>query len=226
MSLEAEGNLPTVSPTGPLRPAFPVWGLFGRSLLYVVGQVLVIPAPWAATGYYRFLCEQVALPDGRRLRFSGQPADIWYVFIGLAVLGWLHNVHHAGVSGAVTLATILLTFPVLRWFCGNVRTEDGQLKLSFDGEALAWLGWNLLLFVSILTIIGWAWVLRAMVQRICRNTSGTVSFTFTATGPAILGHALLLILMCVFILPIPWATRWYADWFASQFSVVAPSAAG
>lgn len=226
MSLESEGRLPTVSPSGPLRPDLPVWGLFGRALLYVIGQVLIVPAPWTVTGFYRFLAEHVSLPDGRRLRFAGQPGDIWYFLIGLAVLGWLHNVHNAGVSGAVTLATILLTVPVLRWFCASLRTDDGQLKLSFDGEALAYLGWNILLVVSLLTIVGWAWVLKATMQWMCRNTSGTVRFTFNATGLSILGHALLLVLMCVFIIPIPWAMRWYANWFASQFSMVAPNAAG
>ena len=67
-------------------PSFPVWGLFDRGLLYVVGQVLVVPAPWTTTGFYRFLCEHVCLPDGRRLRFAGEPGDIWYILIGLAVL--------------------------------------------------------------------------------------------------------------------------------------------
>jgi hypothetical protein len=226
MSLEFDGRLPIAPPSGPLRPDFPVWGLFGRAMLYVIGQVMIIPAPWTVTGFYRFLCEHVSLPDGRRLRFAGQPVDIWYILIGLAVLGWLHNVQHAGVSGAVTLATILLTVPVLRWFCANVRTEDGQLRLSFDGETLAYLGWNILLIVSLLTIIGWAWVLKATMQWMCRNTSGTIRITFSATGVSILGHALLLVVMCVFVIPIPWAIRWYANWFASQFSVVAPNAAG
>ena len=114
----------------------------------------------------------------------------------------------------------------MRWLCASVRTEDGRLSISFNVEALAWLGWRILLIVSLLTIIGWAWVLKAMMQWICRNIGATAGFTFTATGPAILGHALLLILMFVFILPIPWAMRWYADWFARQFSAVAPSAAG
>ncbi len=226
MTFQSEGRVPSPSSIGPLRPDFPVWGLFGRALLYVIGQMLIIPAPWTVTGFYRFLCEHVSLPDGRRLRFAGQPADIWYILIGLAALGWLHNVHHAGVSGAVTLATILLSFPVLRWFCASVRTEDGSIRLSFDGETLAFLGWNILLVVSVLTVIGWAWVLRAMMQWMCRNTSGTVGFTFNATGLAILGRVCLLRLMFVLIIPIPWAMRWYANWFASQFSVVAPNAAG
>ena len=226
MTLESEGRLPGVSLSGPLRPDFPVWGLFGRALLYAIGQVLIVPAPWTTTGFYRFLCKHVSLPDGRRLLFAGQPGDIWYILIGLAVLGWLHNVHHAGVSAAVTLATIALTVPVLRWFCANVRTEDGQLRITFDGEALAYLGWNLLFIVSLLTIIGWAWVLKAMLQWICRNIRGSVGFTFNASGLAILGHGFLLCLMCVFIIPIPWAMRWYADWFASQFSAAQPNAAG
>ncbi len=226
MTLESEGHQPSLSSAGPLRPDFPVWGLFGRALLYLVGQILIVPAPWTVTGFYRFVCQHISLPDGRSLRFTGQPADIWYILIGLAILVWLHNVHHAGVIGAVTLATILLTMPVLRWFCANLSTEDGQFKLSFDGETLAWLGWNVLLAVSVLTVIGWAWVLKAMMQWICRNIRGTVRLTFNATGLSILGHGLLLALMCVFVIPIPWAVRWYADWFASQFSVSAPNTVG
>lgn len=64
------------------------------------------------------------------------------------------------------------------------------------------------------------------MQWICRNISGTVDFTFNATGLAILGRVLLLILMFALIIPIPWAIRWYANWFASQFAVAAPNAAG
>ncbi len=226
MNTGSEASLPGAPAIAPLHPSFPVWGLFGRSLLYIVGQILVVPAPWTATGYYRFLSEQVALPDGRRIRFSGQPGDIWYIFVGLALLGWLHNINHAGVTAAVILGTALLTVPVVRWFCANLRTEDGTLQLSFDGEALAYLGWSILFLVSLVTVIGWAWVIKATMQWICRNVSGTVGFTFSATGPAILGRTVLLILMCVLILPIPWVMRWYADWFAAQFSVVAPTAAG
>jgi len=54
MTMESEGYLARVSSTGPLRPDFPVWGLFGRALLYVIGQVVIVAAPWTATGFYRF----------------------------------------------------------------------------------------------------------------------------------------------------------------------------
>lgn len=163
MALQSDGRLPSVSPTGPLRPSFPVWGLLGRGLLYIIGQLLVIPAPWTTTELYRFLCEHVSLPDGQRLHFAGRPGDIWYILVGLAVLGWLHQVHHAGVSGAATLVTVFIMVPVLRWFCANVRTGDDKLRLSFTGEVLAYVGWNILFIVSFVTIIGWAWVAKAMM---------------------------------------------------------------
>ncbi|MDB5490125.1 MAG: hypothetical protein JWQ58_3840 [Reyranella sp.] len=223
MTLESGGRLPALSPTGPLRPSFPVWGLFGRWLLLIIGQILIVPAPWTTTGFYRFLCDHVALPDGRRLRFAGQPGDIWYFLVGLAALGWLHQSQHAGASAVATLATAFITVPVLRWFCANVRTEDDRLRLSFDGEVLAFVGWNILLIVSVITIVGWAWVLKAMIQWLCANIRGTVSFTFSATGLSVLGHSLLMVLLCILIIPIPWALRWYADWFASQFSAVEPT---
>jgi hypothetical protein len=226
MTSETYGRPPSVSPNGPLRPSFPVWELFGRSLLLLIGQILIVPAPWTTTGFYRFLCRHVALPDGRQLRFAGQPGDIWYIIVGMAVMVWVHQLRVAWASPLATLATWVLTVYVMRWFCANLRTEDDRLRLSFNGEVLAFVGWNILFVVSLITIIGWAWVLKAMMKWLCSNVRGTVGFTFDATGLAILGHTLLLILMCAFIIPIPWALQWYSNWFASQISVVSPSAAG
>lgn len=219
MTLETDGRLPGVARTGTLRASVPVWPLFGRWLLLIIGQVLVIPAPWTTTGFYKFLCEHIALPDGRRLRFAGQPGDIWYVLVGLAAMTWFHQLPYSWASLAASLATWFLMVPLLRWFCASLRTEDDRLRLSFDGEALAFVGWNILFIVSIITIVGWAWVLRAMIQWLCRNVRGTAAFTFNATGLSVLGHTLLMALLCMFIIPIPWALRWYIEWFASEFSV-------
>src|SRR5262249_52480871 len=46
-----------------------VWGLFWRWLLVVLGNFVVIPAPWTATALYRYFGENTWLPDGRRLTF-------------------------------------------------------------------------------------------------------------------------------------------------------------
>src|SRR5882724_13701011 len=64
---------------------FGTWALFGRFLLYIVGVLLVIPAPWVVTGIYRWFVERLRVPQRPNLRFTGQPGDIWYVFIILAL---------------------------------------------------------------------------------------------------------------------------------------------
>jgi hypothetical protein len=81
---------------GPLIPVIPVWGLFWRSLVLILGVVLIIPAPWVGPWFYKWLCERVSLPDGRALTFSGKPRDIWYVFVGWGALMWIGQLKHGG----------------------------------------------------------------------------------------------------------------------------------
>jgi len=205
----------TLSPAGGLIATLPVWGLFGRCLLLTIGSLLVIPAPWTGTAFYRYVGKQTALPDGRRLTFSGQPRDIWPVFVGIAILGWAGLVLHFGNLLAMPFSWAL-TVLIIRWFCAKLGSEDGSVKLAFNGGIWNYIGWSLLLYLSFFTIIGWAWVIRLMMRWICQNVSGTVRFDFHGTGLAILGRTLLLGLLSIFIIPIPWLTRWYMVWFISQ----------
>jgi hypothetical protein len=231
------GGATGASPTGALSAALPVWGLFGRALLVLIGSVLIIPSPWTGTAFYRWLCERVVLPDGRPLKFTGKPGDIWYVFVLWSLTIWVGQLPSGDGDGElmpmllwrlpvmfVQLSFILLEWilPVLllRWVCKNATTEDGSLRLSFEGGFLPYIGWNLLLIVSFITIIGWAWVAKFMMQWICRNVRGTTSFEFTGTGLAILWRTLVVGLLSVLIIPIPWMMQWYTRWMISQVAVV------
>ena len=227
MSLGTDDRARGPSSVGALRPALPIWELLGRFLLLLIGQILVVPSPWTGTSFYRLLSEHTALPDGKRLKFAGQAGDIWYVFVGMALVVWLRPIiQHAelpqylgylGMPLSWVLAVLLM-----KWFCANVRSEDGQLKLSFDGGYWAYVGWNVLLIVSLMTIVGWAWVLKFMMQWVCRNVRGSASFDFTATGWEILWRTFAFGFACIFIIPIPWMIRWYKTWFISQISVGPP----
>jgi hypothetical protein len=228
--------------TGPLHSVIPVWGLFWRAVVTAIGIVLVIPAPWVGPWFYKWLCERVSLPDGRPLTFSGKPGDIWYVFVLLGAVFWIGLIdkpgdisHVFGVSGAtiwievdkyggyVQLATMFLSWILavllLKWLCAHASTADGRLKLSFEGGYLPYIGWNILLALSALTIIGWAWVLKYMLRWICRNVRGTAEFAFTGTGLAILWRTLVVGLLSILIIPIPWMVRWYTRWIISQVAV-------
>ena len=205
-------------PTGPLQPSLPIWGLLGRILLYALGLVFIIPSPWTTTMLYDFLCRHVVLANGKRFKFTGQPADIWPVLVGVAVLFWLQQIHQTWATVIGMLGSWVLMVLVIRWFCSKLTTEDDSMKLSFVGEIAAYVGWNILLIVSFVTIIGWAWVAKAMVQWMCRNVTGNVRFEFNATGLEILWRSFAFALLGIFIVPIPWLMRWWVNWFISQFS--------
>jgi hypothetical protein len=206
------------APTQALSSSLPVWGFFGRGLLAAIGVLLIVPSPWTVTSFYRWLCERIALPDGMRLNFAGKPGDIWYIFIAVSAAAWVGQIRYWGL---VTLPlSWILGVQVLKWFCANLRSADGRLKLSFEGGYWKYIGWNLLLIVSFVTIIGWAWVVKFMMQWICQNVRGTTRFEFTATGLSILGRTLGVVLASIFVIPIPWVLRWYTSWLISQVSVI------
>jgi hypothetical protein len=219
------------APTGALNATLPVWGLFGRALLVMIGFLLIIPSPWTGTAFYKWLCERVALPDGRPLKFTGKPGDIWYVFIAWSIATWIGQFPYGDsdrfqFAGLIAIPlSWILTVLLLKWVCANVTTEDGSLKLTFEGGYLPYIGWNILLVLSVFTIIGWAWVAKFMMRWICRNVRGTVGFDFTATGLAILWRTLVSVLLTVLIIPIPWMMRWLTRWMISQVSVVKADAA-
>ena len=220
-SVAVRASMPASGPAiGPLHAAIPVWGLVWRSVLVFLGDLLIIPAPWASTWFYKWLCERVSLPDGRPLTFSGRAGDIWYVFIAWSVLPMI-----GGQFGWYSVpVTILLwwifTVMVLKWFCAHASTADGSLKLSFEGGYLPYIGWNILLLLSVFTIVGGAWVMKYMLRWICRNIRGTAEFAFTGTGLAILWRGLVFALLSILIIPIPWMARWYMRWMISQVAVV------
>src|SRR5664279_6461793 len=63
---------------GALSIDLPLWALFGRFLLLTIGYLLVIPAPWVATGFYRWMGSRTEVPGRPDFAFTGEPGDIWY----------------------------------------------------------------------------------------------------------------------------------------------------
>src|SRR5579871_1094199 len=205
-------------PTDRLRAQLGVWGLFWRTFLVIIGNFVVIPAPWTATAVYRYFAQNTWLPDGRRLTFAGKAGDIWYVFIGLAGLGLLGQITQWAPLITLPLSACL-NYLVFRWLCQKVGSEDGSVKLAFTGGFWGYVGWNVLIFLSIMTIIGWAWVLKFFMRWACRKISGTVNFDFVGTGWGILWRTLVFSLASVFVIPFPWLLRWYSVWLLRQVRV-------
>ena len=205
---------------GAVSADLPVWSLLGHSLVYVIGIALVIPAPWAATWFNRWLVSRVRVPGRPNLEFTGNVGDIWYVFVALGLLIYIEQISvYAQLVGIVVQA--FLGWMVIRWIASRLSSNGQPLPVSFNGDVWAYIGWQVLMMLSFITIIGWAWVATAWTRWICRNISGTRrEVIFNASGLDVLWRTLVFAIACVFIIPIPWMLRWYASWYMSQFALV------
>jgi len=144
----------------------------------------------------------------------------WYFgFIVLAII--------VGVIGSRPLGNLLgiaqaaLYWLLLRWLIANLASNGQPLGLSFSGSFWAYLGWTLLFGISVLTIIGWAWVYAAQMRWICRNIQGTHrQVVFNGTGLEYLWRVVVALLLSSLVIPIPWVWRWLLRWQASQTELV------
>jgi hypothetical protein len=110
---------------------------------------------------------------------------------------------------------------VLRWVVANISADGRPLGLSFRGSAWAYLGWFVFYMVSIITIIGWAWVMTAWLRWMAGNIAGTRrAVVFNGSGWGVLWRSIVFSLACGLIIPIPWVLAWYVRWYVSQFAVV------
>ena len=66
-----------------------IWDFLWRSLVFVIGIVLVIPAPWVATWFYRWIVSRLYVPGRPNFAFTGQVGDIWYVFVAIGILTYV-----------------------------------------------------------------------------------------------------------------------------------------
>ncbi len=201
--------------------------LFGRYFFAFLASILVIPAPWMAAWFSKWFVDQTKVDDGTQLTFEGQGGEIWLPTMLIILLGWFGNLPWPEVAPpGLAMARPLLLLPinillyllVFRWLVASVRL-NGNGRISFVGSYWPYLGYYLFYVVSIVSIVGWAWVLAAWVRWQCRNVAGDASFTFSGKGHEILWRCVVTMLACLLVIPIPWVSVWLTRWFLSQVSI-------
>jgi hypothetical protein len=205
---------------GPLSIDLPLWSYLGRVLLYVIGFTFVVPAPWTGTSLYRWTIPRLHVPGRPNMAFTGQVGDVWWAFVLMALSGY------AGLYGGYIQLLMIplqgfLSWMLLRWLVSRLSSNGQPLPLAFNGSVATFIGWQVLLTVSFITIIGGAWVATAWTRWICRNIEGTRrEIVFKASGLDLLWRTIVFAIACCFIIPIPWAIRWVTQWYVSQFELV------
>lgn len=203
---------------GSLSVDFGILDFTWRTLVMLIGSCFIIPIPWLFVWYTQWIVSCVKVPGRPNLSFTGSAMAIVPWFFGFIVLAIV--VGYTGIqilSTALYIVQIVLYWMLLKWMVANIASNAQPLGLSFTGSVLAYIGWNLLFAVSIITIIGWAWVAAAQLRWTYRNIQGTRrEIIFRGSGLGILWRGIVAAILCGFIIPIPWVYRWIMNWFASQ----------
>ncbi|NPU67923.1 DUF4339 domain-containing protein [Bradyrhizobium sp. 83012] len=209
------------APAGAVSIKLGTWSYLGWTLLYVIGQFLIVITPWTAVYLYRYVVERISVPGRPNLSFIGQPLEIWYVFVGMGVLTYVGMSDQPIIKLAAVIAQAFLGWMVMRWVLSRIASNGEPLPIRFEGSPVVYFAWYLALIVSVVTIVGWAWVAAAWMRWICRNIQGTRrEVVFNGTGLQVLWRTLVFVLGSSVIIPIPWLLRWYSAWYISQFALV------
>ena len=211
---------------GPLSIDFGILEFVWRSLVFVIGCVLIIPLPWVLVWYIKWIVPCVRVPGRPNLSFAGTAMSTvpWYfgvlvLAVAVGMIGSLAGID--GLSNLLTIAQVVLYWLFLKWFIANLASNEQPLGLSFSGSFLSYLGWAILAGISVITVIGWAWVYAAWMRWFCRNIQGTRrEVRFLGSGLEFLWRAIVALFASAFIIPIPWVYRWMSQWLASQTVLV------
>jgi hypothetical protein len=189
-----------------------------RTLVMLIGSCFVIPVPWLFVWYTKWIVSCVKVQGRPNLSFTGNAMAIVPWFFGLIVLAIaLGFVGSQLLSNLLFIVQIVLYWLLIKWIVANLASNGQPLGLSFSGSVWAYIGWNLLFAISIITIIGWAWVAAAQMRWFCRSIEGTRrEILFKGSGLDILWRGIVAAILCSLIIPIPWVYRWIMNWFASQ----------
>lgn len=197
----------------------------GWGLLATVAGMLVIPAAWGAVALYRWLVRNLSFSDGTQASFEGRGGEVWGYFVLAMLLGVVPELSRVvkepsarvfvwfGLQIAIFPISAAVGIKIIRWFFSSIRLSCGT-SLNFKGTYGAYLGWVVLVFLSIFTIIGWAWASVAMLRWLCVNIeAGENQLVFNGNGWGLLWRSLLAGLASCLIIPIPWMVVWIVRWF-------------
>jgi hypothetical protein len=201
--------------------------LLGWMLLSILAILTIVPIAWVMAATARWFCRNLRFGDGAVATFHGEGKEIlgWSVLYSLIVIaqvivsvvmrgGSFVGTLAANIVSAVVLCAVGLQ--ILKWFCS--RTELSSVgRLRFTGKYGAYVGWVVLVQLTVYTIIGWAWAAAGMYRWVCRNIQGQgLRFRFLGKGHQILWRGFVAILGCIVIVTIPWMLMWVMRWMIGQ----------
>jgi len=203
----------------------------GWGIVAIILSLIIIPAAWGSVAFYRWFVRNLSFSDGTEASFEGRGGEVWGYFVIAMLLAFVPEVSIAiedpWASLMVSNGLPILLLPIsaaiwlkiIRWFFASIKLSCGT-NLSFKGNYGPYLGWMLLVILSVYTIIGWAWASVAMLRWVCRNIEGGQNeVIFIGSGWGLLWRCFVGGLASIVIIPIPWMAVWIVRWFARNMII-------
>jgi hypothetical protein len=191
-------------------------------IIWVVAILVALGGAWVFEGACRRFCRALWFSDGDAAGFSGRGGQIlgWWLLWLLAGRDFnLTGGDQMALEVALYFLGLWASLSVMRWFAAHVELRSGR-RFEFYGVYAELLGWHVLIVLSILTIVGWAWALAGFYRWAARNTRATdAALLFHGEGPEVLWRTLAAILFSCPIVTIPWAWLWYTRWLVSSVTI-------
>ncbi|MGB3867466.1 MAG: GYF domain-containing protein [Xanthobacteraceae bacterium] len=205
---------------------FGIWDFTWRSIVLALCSLIVIPLPWVLVWYLKWLVPRVQVPGRPNLGFEGTAMTVVLWFFGSIVVMIALAISGSALLGNLSIVVqLVLQWLFVKWLIANLSAGGRPLGLGFSGSVWAFIGWAVLGAVSVITIIGWAWVYTAWMRWFCGNIQGTRrAVVFNGSGLGFLWRAIVAAIAAAFIIPIPWVYRWMMRWLAAQTELVDPEA--
>jgi hypothetical protein len=209
------------------------WSLLTCLLLY-----LIIPAIWGIQMLWRWFVSKVRLNDGKQPVYTGNITHLWWAgclygllacaaFIQVVIKDDTLRVVARYIIPLLLLpGTAALQLVILKELAANTELPSGE-HLVFKGAYGQLLGFTYVVFISVFTVVGWAWAIESMMRWYCLNTQTRENrLEFTGRGHELLWRGLVAYTACIPLFSSPWAISWFMKWFIKCIKVVPVSTPG
>jgi hypothetical protein len=191
--------------------------LFGWGLWAGIAALLIIPGGWAAASLNKYVVNNTRTSDNTSISFEGKGEEIWGTYAGYTLCQYATYIPFIGLIFAFLI--YLCELYIMKWFYSRVKIGN-DMDMDFKGGYWGLVGYSILIGLSFITIIGWAWVAIEYINWIFRNVeSRNYVLRFTGTGGEYLWRSIVYLLASILIIPIPWMQAWFIGWFISKIEI-------
>ena len=186
------------------------WDLLWRSVVFGFCMMFVVPAPWVATWFGKWIVSRIRMPGHQDLGFAGKPRDIWYVFMAAGLL--------IQAAGAASIPFFLLLVLVLQGFASQPMSP-WDMAAGLLTHAPGTTGIPFLLLLAVLVVLGFVtWMIIRWVVANFSSKGQRLAISFNGSIAGYIGWYLLTIVSAITIVGWAWVIVFWIRWICRNIA--------